>query len=280
MKIRKSNEIPGYVVAFILILGVFALVAVKLYQLENTMDVEEQDMEQYRKQYLQSEILQSEINSMENNTDLVKTSLESVDIVDIIELQSTFLGISEKISWKSKDIICNEIYNVISNKTILEEENREVQVEGIMESEENHKLQDTNKNDTFQDMDCILKIPSINLEKPVYHQNTKAYLQKFNLVTAYDNMNFSTGGTYIIYGHNSYVENLSFQSLPKVQLTDTIIIEYMNMDYEFLVTDIQRVNTQEISNYFVQEENKIVLVACTNQSTKTNPEYLVITAKK
>ena len=144
----------------------------------------------------------------------------------------------------------------------------------------NHKFQDIEEIDTFQEMDCILKIPSIKLEKPVYNQNTKASLQNFNLVTAYDNMNFNTGGTYIIYGHNSYVENLSFQSLPKIQFNDVIIIEYMNMDFEFLVTDIQRVNTEEISNYFVQEENKIVLVACTNQSTKTNPEYLVVTAKR
>ncbi|MBQ4522640.1 MAG: sortase [Lachnospiraceae bacterium] len=257
-------------IVFILIAGVF-VVALKLHQLEHTMDSEKQDMEQYRKQYFQSET-----KSVGTNIYSVKSFLDLSDKVDIKYLQSTVLDISEKITWKSNNMICNEICNI----TAIEEEKQENYGNVIMKSEENHKFKDTNKIDTFQDMNCILKIPSINLEKPVYNQNTKAYLQKFNLVTAYDNMNFSTGGTYIIYGHNSYVENLSFQSLPKVQINDTIIIEYMNMNYEFLVTDIQRVNTEEISNYFVQEENKIVLVACTNQSTKTNPEYLVVTAKK
>lgn len=117
-----------------------------------------------------------------------------------------------------------------------------------------------------------------NKEIPIYNKNTTTYLEKYYLVTAYDNMNFKEGGTYIIYGHNSYVENVSFQKLPRIKLNDTVIIEYQNKDYEFVVTEIQTANTEQISDYFIQAENKIVLVACTNQSTKTNPEYLVVVA--
>ena len=271
MKTGKSNRLHRYMVVFSLILGVFAGVAIKLYQFEKTMNSENQDIEKYRKQNLQSEI-----ETGENNIHSVKPYLDSLELVDIKSIQLTLLNISQRITLKSNDIISNEI----CKKTVLSEEEQGNCEDVITETDENHKFQDTEKIDTFQEMDCILKIPSIKLEKPVYNQNTKAYLQNFNLVTAYDNMNFNTGGTYIIYGHNSYVENLSFQSLPKIQFNDVIIIEYMNMDFEFQVTDIQRVNTEEISNYFVQEENKIVLVACTNQSTKTNPEYLVVTAKR
>lgn len=244
MKILKRKIVSIYIISFTIIACIFGIIFIKLKVLENVKLTEKDEIAKYRTTCLLFE---------ENYDNVMSTD----DLVDITNLQSTLSGMAKK-------MISGEVY--CSNLVEETEYNKEITPSGSTEVQ------------IHQEIDCILKIPSINLEKPIYNKNTTTYLEKYYLVTAYDNMNFKEGGTYIIYGHNSYVENVSFQKLPRIKLNDTVIIEYQNKDYEFVVTEIQTANTEQISDYFIQAENKIVLVACTNQSTKTNPEYLVVVA--
>ena len=244
MKILKRKIVSIYIISFTIIACIFGIIFIKLKVLENVKLTEKDEIAKYRTTYLLFE---------ENYDNVMSTD----DLVDITNLQSTLSGMAKKMI--SGEVYCSNLVEETEyNKEITPSGSTEVQIQ--------------------QEIDCILKIPSINLEKPIYNKNTTTYLEKYYLVTAYDNMNFKEGGTYIIYGHNSYVENVSFQKLPRIKLNDTVIIEYQNKDYEFVVTEIQTANTEQISDYFIQAENKIVLVACTNQSTKTNPEYLVVVA--
>ena len=244
MKILKRKIVSIYIISFTIIACIFGIIFIKLKVLENVKLTEKDEIAKYRTTCLLFE---------ENYDDVMSTD----NLVDITVLQSTLYGMAKKMV--SGEFHCSNLLEEIRyNEEITPSGPTEVQI--------------------HQEIDCILKIPSINLEKPIYNKNTTTYLEKYYLVTAYDNMNFKEGGTYIIYGHNSYVENVSFQKLPRIKLNDTVIIEYQNKDYEFVVTEIQTANTEQISDYFIQAENKIVLVACTNQSTKTNPEYLVVVA--
>ena len=253
MKILKRKIVSIYIISFTIIACIFGIIFIKLKVLENVKLTEKDEIAKYRTTCLLFE---------ENYDDVMSTD----DLVDITNLQSTLSGMAKK-------MISGEVY--CSNLVEETEYNKEITPS---ESKEEITPSGATEVQIQQEIDCILKIPSINLEKPIYNKNTTTYLEKYYLVTAYDNMNFKEGGTYIIYGHNSYVENVSFQKLPRIKLNDTVIIEYQNKDYEFVVTEIQTANTEQISDYFIQAENKIVLVACTNQSTKTNPEYLVVVA--
>ncbi len=253
MKILKRKIVSIYIISFTIIACIFGIIFIKLKVLENVKLTEKDEIAKYRTTCLLFE---------ENYDDVMSTD----DLVDITNLQSTLSGMAKK-------MISGEVY--CSNLVEETEYNKEITPS---ESKEEITHSGSTEVQIQQEIDCILKIPSINLEKPIYNKNTTTYLEKYYLVTAYDNMNFKEGGTYIIYGHNSYVENVSFQKLPRIKLNDTVIIEYQNKDYEFVVTEIQTANTEQISDYFIQAENKIVLVACTNQSTKTNPEYLVVVA--
>ena len=260
MKIIKNKLGLRYVISFTIIAGFLISVFVKVSELENVKASETTDMEQYRRQY---SVFEANEGDSYYNDD---------KIVDIIKLLYTVL---EK---EKTRIMEGTEDNFIP--FVPDTENKENEEMMITDSKGTEKIQTQEKTQTYQDIDCILKIPSINLEKPVYHKNIMEYLDHYYLVTAYNDMNFNAGGTYIIYGHNSYIENLSFQKLPQIQLNDEIIIEYENKNFEFIVTNIQTVKTDQISDYFIQEENKIVLVACTNQSTKTNPEYFIVVAKR
>lgn len=253
MKILKRKIVSIYIISFTIIACIFGIIFIKLKVLENVKSTEKDEIAKYRTTCLMFE---------ENYDDVMSTD----NLVDITNLQSTLSGMAKK-------MISGEVY--CSNLVEETEYNKEITPS---ESKEEITPSGSTEVQIQQEIDCILKIPSINLEKPIYNKNTTTYLEKYYLVTAYDNMNFKEGGTYIIYGHNSYVENVSFQKLPRIKLNDTVIIEYQNKDYEFVVTEIQTANTEQISDYFIQAENKIVLVACTNQSTKTNPEYLVVVA--
>lgn len=248
-----------YFLFLVFVWVVYIIASVQLIKLEKICKSETDAMKEYRSQTMFYE------------------EQQSVDLVNIISLQLTMKRNSILIISKTNEIMYT-IKSDSKNKMDFEQNLIPIIKEDLFNDQEVAKShQENNRN---SDMNCILKIPSIGLEKPVFNKNTKAYLKNYYLVTAYDNMDFSDGGTYIVYGHNSYVDNLSFQSLPKIQLTDAIIVEYMNHNYEFLVKEIQKVKPEQISNYFLQEENKIVLVACTNQSTKRNPEYLVVVAER
>ena len=253
MKILKRKIVSIYIISFTIIACIFGIIFIKLKVLENVKLTEKDEIAKYRTTCLLFE---------ENYDNVMSTD----DLVDITNLQSTLSGMAKK-------MISGEVY--CSNLVEETEYNKEITPS---ESKEEITPSGSTEVQIQQEIDCILKIPSINLEKPIYNKKTTTYLEKYYLVTAYDNMNFKEGGTYIIYGHNSYVENVSFQKLPRIKLNDTVIIEYQNKDYEFVVTEIQTANTEQISDYFIQAENKIVLVACTNQSTKTNPEYFVVVA--
>ena len=249
MKILKRKIVSIYIISFTIIACIFGIIFIKLKVLENVKLTEKDEIAKYRTTCLMFE---------ENYDDVMSTD----NLVDITNLQLTLFEMEKKMI--SGEFHCS---NSDAPEPLEEiEYNEEITPSGPTEVQ------------IHQEIDCILKIPSINLEKPIYNKNTTTYLEKYYLVTAYDNMNFKEGGTYIIYGHNSYVENVSFQKLPRIKLNDTVIIEYQNKDYEFVVTEIQTANTEQISDYFIQAENKIVLVACTNQSTKTNPEYFVVVA--
>ena len=305
-KMKKRKKKTKYAVVLVILLFIFVITAIWLYRLENTIHTENQAIEEYRKQ---CEILNSKSNSADiNNSGSIKSKLINfIREVDIIFLQTTTLNfhaktesyengldktfVSKSQNTSEPNIIPDSITNTQSDtyesqssmeSLTVPEPEKPLNATNNIESEANESLKnhEISNSKAMANIDCILKIPSIKLEKPVYNQNTASYLESFYLVTAYDTMYFNSGGTYIIYGHNSYVKGLAFQALPKIQLNDIIIIECMNSDYEFNVVDIQKTNSEQISSYLIQEENKLVLIACTNQSTKSKPEYFVVTAMK
>lgn len=134
--------------------------------------------------------------------------------------------------------------------------------------------------DYYGEVDCILQINSIDLEKPVICGNNDYNLKRHLLVTADQNTKYENGGTYIILGHNSNIYGHSFNRLKEIQLGDEIDIIHEDSINLYIVSSIDSKERGEEGDFFNQTgENKVILVCCDNEniSESGEPNLLIIT---
>ncbi len=127
--------------------------------------------------------------------------------------------------------------------------------------------------------DCIIKIPSINLEKIVYTGDGRGLeLENYNLVTAANDMKYEYGGNYIICGHNSKLYGHSLSRIHEVEIGDAIFIYHNKNRYEYTVHSIEYHNMHQISSYLQQsEEKELTILSCSKNRDKE--EYIIIKCK-
>lgn len=111
-------------------------------------------------------------------------------------------------------------------------------------------------------VDCVLDIPRISLNKLVIKGNNDYNLEKYLLVTAYDTIQFGEKA-YMIFGHNSYINGVSFGRLHELEIGDTVYITNSLGRFEYKVTELYSLLNAEINDTLKYDNpNWVYLYTC------------------
>ncbi len=127
--------------------------------------------------------------------------------------------------------------------------------------------------------DCILFIPTINLEKIVYTgSNRMEHLNQYELTTAADNMQYKNGGNYIICGHASRLYGHSLNRIKEVKEGNLLYIQTKSRLDEYIVKKVFFADMNQTSKYCNQTSRKtITILSCAKYISKDS--YIVIQAE-
>lgn len=127
--------------------------------------------------------------------------------------------------------------------------------------------------------DCILSIPVINLIKNVYTgANRTEHLERYELVTATDDMQYKNGGNYIICGHASRLYGHSLNRIKEIQKGDIIFVKTVNKTDKYIVNKVSYENMYNTSNYCNQTIQKsLTIISCAKYVS--DESYIVIYAE-
>lgn len=167
---------------------------------------------------------------------------------------------------EGKDIKGNEI-------SVYEKLCGKVPVESSIESNTEKKYK---KTELPKDADCIIYIPSIELEKIVYNGADRyKYLEEYKLVTATENMKYNYGRNYVICGHSSQLYGHSLNRIKDVSVNDTVyIMQESNVD-QYKVSSITYEEMEDTNRFCEQNDNRqITILSCAKYMGKN--KYIVI----
>ena len=127
-----------------------------------------------------------------------------------------------------------------------------------------------------KDADCIVYIPSIELEKIVYTgSNRHGYLEEYMLITAAEDMRYSNGGNYVICGHNSQLYGHSLNRIRDVSMNDIVYIIQESKIHQYKVSSITYEEMEDTSHFCEQNGvNQITILSCAKYAGKN--KYIVI----
>ncbi len=104
-----------------------------------------------------------------------------------------------------------------------------------------------------------LKIPSVKIEKTLYHGDTMDIL-RYGLGHFAGSYFPGEGGTILIAGHNT---SGFLRTLPKVNIGDEVSIETVYGDYTYIIYDTKVMKASELEKMdFKDEEETLVLYTC------------------
>ncbi len=168
-----------------------------------------------------------------------------------------------------KNIICNErMFGKGAYTSFHDEDVHATKKADKQEKEQNEPIKD-----------CVISIPEIDLKRAVYTgDNRERELEKYNLITAAENMTYDNGGNYIICGHNSRLYGHSLNRLHELKKGDTIYIQYNDKRDQYTVYSIQYHNMYQISDYLQQTQDKeLTILSCSNNTVQD--EYIIVKCK-
>lgn len=127
--------------------------------------------------------------------------------------------------------------------------------------------------------DCILIIPSIEINKYVYTGTKREqYLEQYHLITAAQDMKYQNGGNYIICGHYSKLYGHSLNRLKELNVGDDVTIWYREDLDTYKVTSISYINMKNTTQYCNQtNERELTIISCAKYEGKD--KYLVVKCK-
>lgn len=124
--------------------------------------------------------------------------------------------------------------------------------------------------------DCIVSIPSINLEKIVYTGAVRdKQLQQYNLITSAEDMFYKNGGNYIICGHNSQLYGHSLNRLKELRIGEYVYIYSENDIHRYEIYSIEYEIMSDTSTFCAQTEHReITIISCARYAGDN--QYIVI----
>ena len=189
-----------------------------------------------------------------------------------------------------KDIKKTKQQTDLNDKT--NEKNEKIIVEDNKNQKEYVSLQKSNskdiagrkngnhKNNHNNDKDCIIEIDEIGLSKIVYNGNNRQkHLDNYELVTATSDMNYSSGGNYIICGHASRLYGHSLNRLKEVHKYALIRI-WANKSVDEYVVDKVYFEDMDKTDEYCRQTNKdqITIVSCARYISSNS--YIIVKANK
>lgn len=138
--------------------------------------------------------------------------------------------------------------------------------------------ENTNNISIDPDEDCIIEIPDINLYKIIYTgKSREKHLDKYELVTATDDMKYCQGGNYIICGHASRLYGHSLNRIKEIKNGTIIYIWHQGKMDHYTVNDVFFTEMKDTDKYCEQNNSKIItIVSCAKYISYNS--YIVIKA--
>ena len=125
---------------------------------------------------------------------------------------------------------------------------------------------------------AVLKIPKINLERGLVDPNSSQNNVKYNIeILKNSDMPDVENGNFILAAHSGNSKVSYFKNLNKLELGDTVSIDYNGETYNYAVTkiyDIEKTGKAQI----IRNKNKTTLTLVTCRA-KTNNQIIVICEK-
>lgn len=210
-------------------------------------------------------VYQSELKEIK----LINTLIELNDMEDVVIYQNQHNQINDKSDSLSKKEDFETLYKgKIKNKDYKNDE----------QYNKNDNLTNLNEND-LNEVDSILHIPKINLNKFVYNgSRRKKHLDSYQLITATNDMKFKNGGNYIICGHTSRIYGYSLNRLKELDINDQIIMIDKNfIQTKYNIVSVDYINMFESNQYAKQSKNNIItIISCAK--IKSKDYYIVVKA--
>lgn len=101
-----------------------------------------------------------------------------------------------------------------------------------------------------------LKIPSLNINKPIYFGDTLSIL-KYSLGHSSGSYFPGEGGSIVYMGHNT--SNM-LKELPNIKINDKIIVETSYGTYEYLVYDTKVIDATNLEEVPIQRDKEILML--------------------
>lgn len=112
----------------------------------------------------------------------------------------------------------------------------------------------------INNVDCILRVPRLEIELPVCKGNFNYNIARYNLAV-FDNNSILGETTYTIMGHHSVAFNVACGWLSKAQIGDYIAIEKNGVIYDYQIVSIEVGYAHEMTYLFDVDEIDIVYLA-------------------
>lgn len=130
------------------------------------------------------------------------------------------------------------------------------------------------------EIECVLNIPSINLEKLVLRGDNRKNLAKFLLCVGseYSKLNETA---YTIMGHDSYVKGCSLNQLRYVNVDDQIFLLSNDKQYAYTVQSIQMVTRKEFRNFVdINDKDNLYIFTCDKTYDENHETKIVLVFAK
>jgi sortase A len=130
-----------------------------------------------------------------------------------------------------------------------------------------------------ENIDCVIRIPSIDLEKLVYTGTSRlSHLESYELITASEDMRYVNGGNYIICGHASRIYGHSLNRIKELKTGDLIYVDTKNGTETYTVYKISFVNRDKSCEYFFQTDvSTLTIISCARYVSDNS--YIVVQAQ-
>lgn len=128
-------------------------------------------------------------------------------------------------------------------------------------------------------IDCVLEIPSIDLRGVVITGgNRQLNLDQHFFVAARETMQYGQG-SYVIFGHQSFIRGVGFNRLDELRPGDCIYIVTEEGKTAYSVTEMISAHWGEDSQDFLEDETHLAIYTCKKQREYPKP-YMIVRAVK
>jgi sortase A len=130
-----------------------------------------------------------------------------------------------------------------------------------------------------ENVDCVIRIPAIQLEKVVYTGTDRlSHLEQYELITASEDMKYINGGNYIICGHASRLYGHSLNRIKEIKAGDLIYVDTKEGTDTYTVKKISFADRDKSCDFFSQSDvPTLTIISCARYVS--DKSYIIVQAQ-